>query len=859
MLKRLSLLFAFLLFCNLLIGQGQIYVVTSTATEGEGSFRQAVNNAGAFGPDTIVFSIPPTDPGFDSTLGVWSIAADNTYQIPEGTVVYGGIALGSETDPRPGVEIHGNDSLITLGITGLRLEARVTLRGLIVNRFQYGIWCQFDSITIENCYVGTNAAGTAVSANGANGILLADGATNNLIQNNLISGNESAGIRFFGAQTTSNNLVGNLIGTDRSGTVSLPNQRGGIQLHAGAHGNMVRDNLISGNGQYGIWLFGDGTSENIFQDNRIGTDISGSIDLPNEIFGVVFFEGPTNNTFGPGNMVAFNGNDGVLVDGSDQGMTIQNRITQNSIHDNQGMGINNLDGGNGEVGPPSIDSVNAGLVYGTAMPGQIIELFFDEIDEGCCFIGLDTAGMTGSFQVPLPDELPDQMFLTATATDNLGNTSEFSEPFCLSRPTDFLSGPDTYCEGMSIHLNAGVFANYSWSNGATTEVITIQTPGVYSVTVTDSNGCTGSDSLTVVQLPQPSLSISTMETECATTVLDAGSFESYSWSTGDSISAIEVITAGMYSVMVTDSNGCVASDSVVVLSDPLMLPWVQELIGNPFNPYCDECLTLSSANFMGGPVLVFTWNASACNFTDLGFSTIYSCDGDTIQHCSTSIAGESCDPDQMIMQDQLEDLKLLWQCGSSDLPVCPSDSLDVLALPWVIDTLNFYENLCDATCAGSNAGNFLYRHAIDTNIILEFRTTCSDIVRRFYDCDGTLIYSCTAFSESGGENCDLEYLPLLESGELIWECPSTTANVNFSTDDLVSIFPTVFSSRLYINSENRKPITIFFYNGIGYSLKTISNFTANTTINTDNWPSGIIYAKIRSQNRSGVLKLFKLE
>lgn len=850
---------AFLLFCNLLIGQGQIYVVTTTATEGEGSFRQAVNNAGAFGPDTIVFSIPPTDPGFDSTVGVWSIAADNTYQIPEGTVVYGGIALGSETDPRPGVEIHGNDSLMTLGITGLRLEAKVTLRSLIVNRFQYGIWCQFDSITIENCYVGTNAAGTAVSANGVNGILLADGATNNLIQNNLISGNESAGIRLFGGATVSNKIIGNFVGTNREGTESLPNEGSGIQLHAGANGNIIMENLISGNGQYGLWLTDEGTSNNDIRDNRIGTDTSGNVGLPNTSFGISVFNGPSNNRLGPGNRIAFNGDDGVLVDGSDQTTTTGNRITLNSITENQGMGINNLRGGNNELAAPIIDSIVSNIVYGSAVSRQVVELFIDVANEGCCFIGLDTAGMNGTFQILLPDELPGQMFLTATATDSLGNTSEFSEPFCVTLPADFLSGPDSFCEGMSVHLNAGAFNDYSWSNGATTEVITIQTPGVYSVTVTDSNGCTGSDSLTVVQLPQPSLSISTMETECATTVLDAGSFESYSWSTGDSIASIEVNTAGIYSVIVTDSNGCVASDSVVVQSDPLKLPWVQELINNPFNPYCDECLTLSSAKWMGDPVLVFRWNASACNFTDLGFSTIYSCDGDTIQHCTTSIAGESCDPDQMIMQDQLEDLRLLWECGSSDLPVCLSDSVAILAMPWVIDTLNFYENLCDANCAGSNAGNFLYLHAIDSNYLLEFRTTCSDIVRRFYDCEGTLIYSCTAFSESGGENCDLEYLPPLESGELIWECPSTTANSNFLADNLVSIFPTVFSSRLYINSEIKKPTTIDFYNGIGHSLKTISNFTANTTINTENWPSGIIYVKIFSQNRSGVIKLFKME
>lgn len=847
----------FLTFSGLLFGQGSVFVVINTQDAGTGSFRQAVENAAGPGEDTIVFAIPILDPGFDTTTGVWSIESKSTLQIPEGTVIYGGIAFGSGNDPRPGIEIHGNDSLITLGITGLRLQSNVTLRGLVVNRFQYGIWIESDHVTVENCIVGTDPTGFIARPNGNDGILLANGAKNCMIRSNLISGNESAGVRLFGQETTDNFIIGNLIGVNREGSESIPNLGSGIRLHASVKGTTISENLISGNNQYGIWLTDTLTSGNRIENNRIGTDPSGLTAIPNNSFGIAIFNGPSNNIVGPGNRVAFNGDDGVLVDGANEFSTVGNQITLNSISDNEGMGINNLRGGNQEIEPPVIDSIVNLIVYGSAVSGEVIELFMDAFDEGCCFVGTDTAGSTRIFQIPLPDVLSDQMFLTATATDTLGNTSEFSIRYCLVSPSDFLTGPSGFCQGMSIHLNAGVFEQYRWSNGATTEVITIQTPGLYSVTVTDSVGCTGSDSMTILEYDAPDLTIDTVQDDCALTLLDAGEFDSYHWTNGDSSQRIEVFSAGVYGVMVTDSNGCAASDSVAVESDPLQLLWVKQLTDNPFNPYCDECLSLSLARWMDDPVFVFEWDAGSCNFTDLGFTTIYSCAGDTLQYCYTSIAGVHCDPDTMIKIEDLRDVQQIWQCTDHTLPDCPDDTSEILAMPWLIDTLEHYGDLCDLACAGGNAGNFLYSHMVDTNLVLELRTTCSEVIRRFYDCQGNLLYSCTSFSEGGNSDCDLPYLPTLEGGELIWECPTTTASTTFGNDNFIKLFPTLISDQLFVEIEKEVPVEIVFYDGFGRILQRKFINKEQEEVNTAQWPKGIIYAKIISERSFFIAKLMK--
>ncbi len=64
-----------------------------------------------------------------------------------------------------------------------------------------------------------------------------------------------------------------------------------------------------------------------------------------------------------------------------------------------------------------------------AAPGQRVELFADESDEGMVFLGADTADASGNFRALLPDPLPALPYFTATATDSAGNTSEFSTPF----------------------------------------------------------------------------------------------------------------------------------------------------------------------------------------------------------------------------------------------------------------------------------------------------------------------------------------------------------------------------------------------------------------------------------------------
>ncbi len=113
---------------------------------------------------------------------------------------------------------------------------------------------------------------------------------------------------------------------------------------------------------------------------------------------------------------------------------------------------------------------------------------------------------------------------------------------------------------------------YAWSNGGNTQMIQNLSPGTYSVTVTDANGCTATASATVANKPPLVISITTVQPTCLTdvngslTAIVSGGNPpyTYSWNTGATTQTISNLGAGTYTVTVTDNKGCIATKTVVL-------------------------------------------------------------------------------------------------------------------------------------------------------------------------------------------------------------------------------------------------------------------------------------------------------
>ena len=126
------------------------------------------------------------------------------------------------------------------------------------------------------------------------------------------------------------------------------------------------------------------------------------------------------------------------------------------------------------------------------------------------------------------------------------------------------------CAG-TVVLDAGTHSSYAWSTGATSSQETFNTSGDYTLTVTNTDGCTTIDSFRVDIHDLPTLMLTdTFICPGDTAVIDAGDFASYAWGIGVSTRTISLSssTLGNYLVTVTDSNGCEATDIVTVSGYP---------------------------------------------------------------------------------------------------------------------------------------------------------------------------------------------------------------------------------------------------------------------------------------------------
>ncbi|MCK9467062.1 MAG: T9SS type A sorting domain-containing protein [Candidatus Absconditabacterales bacterium] len=121
---------------------------------------------------------------------------------------------------------------------------------------------------------------------------------------------------------------------------------------------------------------------------------------------------------------------------------------------------------------------------------------------------------------------------------------------------------------------------YHWDNGVTTSINNYLTAGSHSVTVTDANGCQKSYDTTIGEPVQLQLSVANV-TNVNCTGVNSGSATvyatggttpyTYNWSGNHTGSAVSGLSAGTYTVTVTDANGCSATTSVVVAIDPPLI------------------------------------------------------------------------------------------------------------------------------------------------------------------------------------------------------------------------------------------------------------------------------------------------
>jgi PKD repeat protein len=159
--------------------------------------------------------------------------------------------------------------------------------------------------------------------------------------------------------------------------------------------------------------------------------------------------------------------------------------------------------------------------------------------------------------------------VTVTNTFNCATIDSLTATY-FPLPVINITGNTTACQGSTITLSvAGQGTSYIWNNGLVDDVITVNSTGLYAVTVS-SFGCLGYDSINVTFLPNPVPNLGPNTAFCngQTYIINAGAFAGYLWSNGSTTQSIEVSVAGTYSVTVSSVAGCTGSDAITLTIQP---------------------------------------------------------------------------------------------------------------------------------------------------------------------------------------------------------------------------------------------------------------------------------------------------
>jgi hypothetical protein len=281
-----------------------------------------------------------------------------------GTDVTGLVALGNGAD---GIKIKVGARANRVGTDGDGLADEAE-RNLISGNTLSGVAFEHvgtDDNVVAGNYIGTDAPGNGALGNGTHGVWIWYGPQANRIgtngdgladaaERNLIAANGTIGVSIGASGTDNNTVAGNYIGTDVTGRAALPNVSYGVAITAGASTNLIgtdgdgladaaERNVISGNGDEGVWIAGEGTEYNVVAGNYIGTDATGLGALGNGFgvewgYGVAIVGGAQHNLIGTDgdeaadeaerNVISANAQAGVVIEsaGSDGNVIAGNYI-----------------------------------------------------------------------------------------------------------------------------------------------------------------------------------------------------------------------------------------------------------------------------------------------------------------------------------------------------------------------------------------------------------------------------------------------------------------------------------------------------------------------------------------------------
>lgn len=298
--------------------EAAVHQVTNTNDNGAGSLRQAIidTNMDKDPTRTIIFSIDSGIQIIRPLTDMPEITADNVtltgttqpgWNINNPVIVIDGSLWSSPKTAKGLITISGANNCVISGLV-INNASKAHQNGILITHNEV---VGSNNNAVYGCFIGTDQSGTKAAPN-VNGIqitsstnILSEG---NIIggakeeERNVISGNDNGGIELL-INVNKTIIRGNYIGSDKTGTISIPNKSFGIGIFGSltpletencvgtiiggsseGEGNVISGN-VSGdvyNGSVGI-VFLFNCIDTIIKGNHIGVDKGGTVSLPNDI------------------------------------------------------------------------------------------------------------------------------------------------------------------------------------------------------------------------------------------------------------------------------------------------------------------------------------------------------------------------------------------------------------------------------------------------------------------------------------------------------------------------------------------------------------------------------------------------
>ena len=232
--------------------------------------------------------------------------------------------------------------------------------------------------------------------------------------------------------------------------------------------------------------------------------------------------------------------------------------------------------------------------------------------------GEATAGIDdlapGSYSINITDELGCEQSLEIT----------FTEPDTIAIDAIF---ENEYCGGENGSIDLSVAGgtpgySYAWSTGATTSSLSDLGAGIYNVVITDENGCLGTWGVVLEDIDNFDTDISFTDALCfgegsgtgTVEILSGTSPYTYLWSDGQTTPTAAELEAGLYSVLVTDANGCEEEMSILI-DEPNEIEVASSVSNEVFGGDGEILVTVIG----GTPPYSYSWDTGATteDLTDL--------------------------------------------------------------------------------------------------------------------------------------------------------------------------------------------------------------------------------------------------